>query len=68
MFFSGDKAGLVAAEIELGSVDKVPELPEWVGEGVTDDVTDDVGYYNASLVRHPYRRGLRHSHCRHGPV
>ncbi|MDH5470449.1 MAG: CYTH domain-containing protein [Gammaproteobacteria bacterium] len=49
--FSGDNAGLVIAEIELESASQVPELPAWVGE----EVTDDVRYYNASLVRHPYR-------------
>ncbi|HSG10722.1 MAG TPA: CYTH domain-containing protein [Gammaproteobacteria bacterium] len=50
--FSGDNAGLVIAEIELESVSQIPELPAWVG----DEVTDDVRYYNASLVRHPYRQ------------
>lgn len=45
-------AGLVVAEIELDSADQVPELHEWVGE----EVADDVYYYNASLVRHTYRR------------
>ncbi len=50
--FSGDNAGLVIAEIELESASQIPELPAWVGE----EVTDDVRYYNASLVRHPYRQ------------
>ncbi len=50
--FSGDNAGLVIAEIELESASQIPELPAWVG----DEVTDDVRYYNASLVRHPYRQ------------
>ena len=36
--FSGDNAGLMVAEIELDLAGQVPELPEWVGEGVTDDV------------------------------
>ena len=43
--FSGDNAGLVVAEIELDSADQVPELPEWVGE----EVTDDMRHYNTSL-------------------
>lgn len=49
--FSGENAGLLVAEIELDSADQIPELPDWVG----DEVTDDPRYYNASLVRHPYR-------------
>jgi adenylate cyclase len=49
--FSGENAGLVIAEIELDSAEQIPELPGWVGE----EVTDDPRYYNASLVRHPYR-------------
>ena len=49
--FSGENTGLVIAEIELDSAEQMPELPDWVGI----EVTDDVRYYNASLVRHPYR-------------
>jgi len=49
--FAGDNAGLVIAEVELGSEDQAIALPEWVG----DEVTDDLRYYNASLVANPYR-------------
>lgn len=49
--FSGENAGLVIAEVELDSAERIPELPDWVGI----EVTGDVRYYNASLVRHPYR-------------
>ena len=48
--FEGDNAGLVVAEIELGSADEEFTLPEWAGE----DVSSDVRYYNQRLVQHPY--------------
>lgn len=50
--FLGENAGLVVAEIELSSEDQRFERPEWVG----DEVTHDARYYNANLIRHPYRR------------
>ncbi len=49
--FEDDNAGLVLAEVELDDADARPELPEWIGE----DVTGDARYYNANLVRSPYR-------------
>ncbi|WP_305044258.1 CYTH domain-containing protein [Geoalkalibacter sp.] len=48
--FSGDNAGLVVAEIELGDEGQVFELPPWVGE----EVTGDPRYYNANLIRRPF--------------
>ncbi|WP_374359041.1 CYTH domain-containing protein [Pseudoduganella danionis] len=48
--FLGVNAGLVVAEIELGSEAEAFELPEWVGE----EVTSDVRYLNSSLIKHPY--------------
>lgn len=49
--FSGDNAGLVLAEVELAAPDEALELPDWIGQ----EVTDDPRYYNASLQVHPYR-------------
>ena len=49
--FEGDNAGLVVAEIELGSEDEDFEKPEWVG----DEVTSDPRYFNSNLVANPYR-------------
>jgi adenylate cyclase len=49
--FAGDNAGLVLAEVELGSEDESFERPDWIGE----EVSDDSRYYNANLARHPYR-------------
>jgi len=49
--FSGDNAGLIVAEVELLHVDEVIELPQWVGE----EVTEDKRYYNVCLVNHPYK-------------
>ncbi|HNX75545.1 MAG TPA: CYTH domain-containing protein [Candidatus Rifleibacterium sp.] len=49
--FTGDNTGLVVAEIELCSEDQQFELPVWVGA----EVTEDPRYYNASLVKNPYK-------------
>jgi adenylate cyclase len=49
--FLGDNAGLVVAEIELGSADEPFERPAWLGR----EVSDDPRYFNANLVRAPYR-------------
>lgn len=49
--FLADNAGLVIAEVELERADQHVTLPPWVGR----EVTEDPRYYNAYLVRHPYR-------------
>lgn len=48
--FEGRNAGLVVAEVELDAPDQVIDLPEWIG----DEVTEDLRYLNANLSRHPY--------------
>lgn len=48
--FHGVNAGLVVAEIELGSEDQAFERPDWVGE----EVSGDPRYFNANLIAHPY--------------
>ena len=48
--FFGKNKGLVVAEIELKSVNEPFEKPDWVGE----DISEDVRYYNVSLMQHPY--------------
>jgi adenylate cyclase len=48
--FLGANAGLVVAEIELGSEDEAFDRPEWVAA----EVTDDARYYNSNLIRHPF--------------
>jgi CYTH domain-containing protein len=53
--FEGDNAGLVVAEIELEDEGQTFELPTWVSR----EVTDDVRYFNANLVRNPYRTWAR---------
>jgi CHAD domain-containing protein len=48
--FSGENSPLVVAELETKS-DKAPkQIPDWVGE----EVTDDPRYLNVNLVAHPY--------------
>ena len=49
--FSGDNAGLIVAEVELGAVDEAFARPDWIGE----EVSHDLRYYNSQLVRHPYK-------------
>lgn len=50
--FLGENAGLVVAEIELEREDQSFAKPDWVGE----EVTHDVRYFNANLLRHPYSK------------
>jgi adenylate cyclase len=50
--FAGENAGLVLAEIELGSEEESFELPDWAGA----EVSDDPRYYNSNLARHPFSR------------
>lgn len=49
--FHGDNQGLVVAEVELSSETEQPPLPSWIG----DEVSSDPRYFNANLVKHPYK-------------
>lgn len=49
--FLGENQGLIVAEVELTHAEQVVELPGWIGE----EVTGDPRYYNASLVRKPFK-------------
>jgi CYTH domain-containing protein len=48
--FHGENAGLVVAEVELGSADEEPALPAWVGR----EVSSDARYFNSNLVKRPF--------------
>ena len=48
--FTGPNEGLIIAEVELQRGDQEIDLPDWVG----DEVTDDPRYYNANLTAHPF--------------
>jgi adenylate cyclase len=48
--FQGANAGLLLAEVELGSETEEIRLPEWLGE----EVSHDPRYFNSSLSRTPY--------------
>lgn len=50
--FDGENRGLIIAEVELNSRNQEINLPEWIGE----EVTGDPRYFNANLVKKPYRR------------
>ncbi len=49
--FAGENQGLLVAEIELESEEQDFPRPPWLGR----EVTGDDRYFNASLVRNPYR-------------
>lgn len=53
--FQGENAGLVVAEVELGSEDDRLDLPPWIGA----EVTDDPRYFNSNLVAQPYRQWVQ---------
>lgn len=48
--FEGENKGLIIAEIELSSENEKFILPDWIGK----EVSDDVRYYNSSLILNPY--------------
>ena len=49
--FLGDNAGLIVAEVEMGSTDEVVSLPEWIRE----EVTSDRRYRNSALCSLPFK-------------
>ncbi len=49
--FLGDNAGLVVAEVELQSEKQAFDRPQWLGQ----EVSDDPRYFNANLLRHPFK-------------
>lgn len=49
--FHGDNAGLTVAEVELTRANARLDLPAWAGR----EVSGLPRYYNANLVRRPYR-------------
>ena len=50
--FAGDNQGLIVAEVELPHEQADFFRPEWLGE----EVSDDVRYYNANLIKNPFSR------------
>jgi adenylate cyclase len=48
--FHGENAGLFVAEVELNDESDQLELPNWIG----NEVTNDPRYYNSNLAAHPY--------------
>ncbi len=49
--YFGENRGLIVAEVELPRADARVQLPPWAGR----EVTAEVRYLNASLLRRPYR-------------
>ncbi len=50
--FYGENEGLIMAEIELNNENEDYEKPEWLG----DEVTGDIRYYNAQLMKVPFKK------------
>tara|TARA_Y100000590_G_C15443722_1_gene909878 strand:+ start:377 stop:841 length:465 start_codon:yes stop_codon:yes gene_type:complete len=48
--FEGENKGLTVAEIELSSEDESFDLPDWIGE----EVSQDARYFNSSLIKKPF--------------
>jgi adenylate cyclase len=48
--FFGENKGLILAEIELQSEEEVFEIPDWLGE----EVTNSEKYYNSYLSKKPF--------------
>ena len=48
--FYGQNKGLIVAEIELSSETETVVMPDWIGA----EVTQDIRYYNSSLIAHPF--------------
>lgn len=49
--FHGENEGLTFAELELPTADTTFDKPDFVGR----EVTDDPRYYNANLIKNPYK-------------
>jgi len=49
--FYGENTGLIVAEIELDDEDEAFQKPDWLAK----EVTGDVRYYNALLMKKPYQ-------------
>lgn len=50
--FYGENEGLTVAEVELSDENEIFNKPEWLGE----EVTGDVKYYNAMLMKNPFKK------------
>lgn len=48
--FLGANLGLVVAEVELDRADQAIDLPDWIGQ----DVSEDARYFNSSLIARPF--------------
>ena len=48
--FKGSNKGLIVAEVELDNEEEAFSLPNWV----TEEVTDDIRYFNSNLIKNPY--------------
>ena len=48
--FEGKNKGLIIAEVELKSEDEKFFLPNWT----TEEVTNDIRYFNSNLIENPY--------------
>ncbi|MEH2197124.1 CYTH domain-containing protein [Nostoc sp.] len=48
--FDGVNKGLILAEVELNDENQQIELPNWIGQ----EVSDDFRYFNSNLVKHPF--------------
>lgn len=55
--FAGENQGLIVAEVELTNENQIIELPDWIGQ----EVSDDPRYFNANLTQHPFSKWSENS-------
>ena len=48
--FHGENSGLTVAEIELEEENQPIQIPDWVGE----EISNDHRYFNANLSKNPF--------------
>lgn len=50
--FEGANAGLIIAEVELKDEKDKFDIPDWIGQ----EVSDDPKYFNSNLIKHPFHQ------------
>lgn len=50
--YLGENEGLIVAEVELTDENQKIDIPDWIG----NEVSDDTRYYNANLVTNPFSK------------
>lgn len=49
--FTGENEGLILAEVEISDEKQIIDIPEWIGQ----EVSNDSRYFNVNLVKYPFK-------------